>query len=209
MGTTERREREREELREKILSAARDLFAAHGFEAVSMRKIAERIEYSPTAIYLHFADKDALLRELCQADFAAHARFFLKAAQVADPVERMCRLGRAYVEFALTYPSSYKLMFMTRLPPDPKGDAAGKGVPERDSYALVRATAQDCIDSGRVRPEHKDAELLAQTVWSAVHGVAALELAMGHDRTWVPWRPVKKRTEQLLEVVLRGMLREA
>ena len=73
MGIKERREREKAEIREKILDAARDLFVSEGYEAVSMRKIADRIEYSPTAIYLHFKDKEAVMRELCDLDFLALA----------------------------------------------------------------------------------------------------------------------------------------
>ena len=64
MGPKERREREREEIRTSILEAARDLFANEGVEAVTMRRIAEKIEYSPTAIYFHFKDKESLLAEL-------------------------------------------------------------------------------------------------------------------------------------------------
>ena len=74
MGTAERRERERQELRVRILDAARELFAEQGYDAVTMREIADRIEYSPTAIYFHFKDKEALLRELCDTDFATLAR---------------------------------------------------------------------------------------------------------------------------------------
>ena len=70
MGITERREREKEEIRNKILDAARDLFAREGYEAVTMRRIAEAIEYSPTTIYIHFEDKDDLVLALCHEDFA-------------------------------------------------------------------------------------------------------------------------------------------
>src|SRR5512138_1144752 len=104
MGTAQRRERERLTLREKILDAARELFTAFGYEAVTMRKIAERIEYSPTAIYLHFADKDALLRELAVIDFTAFAHRFRRATRYTDPVERLGQLGKLYVEFALEHP---------------------------------------------------------------------------------------------------------
>jgi len=62
MGVKERREREKTETREIILDAARELFLAEGYEGVSMRKVAEKIEYSPTAIYIHFKDKDDLFR---------------------------------------------------------------------------------------------------------------------------------------------------
>ena len=69
MGVKERREREREETRAKITDAARELFAREGYDAVSMRRIAEAIEYSPTAIYVHFKDKEALFQDLCRQDF--------------------------------------------------------------------------------------------------------------------------------------------
>ena len=69
MTVQERRVREKNEVREKILDAARDLFVTHGYEGVTMRKVADRIEYSPTAIYLYFADKESLFREICHQDF--------------------------------------------------------------------------------------------------------------------------------------------
>jgi len=62
MGIIERRERERKAVRKKILDAARELFVAEGYDAVTMRRIAETIEYSPTAIYFHFKDKETLIR---------------------------------------------------------------------------------------------------------------------------------------------------
>ena len=74
MGITERREREREEVRRKILDAARDLFATEGYENVTMRKIAEAIEYSPTAIYGHFEDKDDLVQAHLPRGLRASAR---------------------------------------------------------------------------------------------------------------------------------------
>ena len=99
MGINERREREREEVRGKILDAARDLFARDGYEAVTMRKIAEAIEYSPTAIYLHFKDKESLVRELCMGDFDSLARAFQRIAREPDPLERLRKVGLAYADF--------------------------------------------------------------------------------------------------------------
>ena len=69
MTVQERRIREKSEVREKILDAARDLFVTYGYDGVTMRKVAARIDYSPTAIYLHFADKESLFREVCHQDF--------------------------------------------------------------------------------------------------------------------------------------------
>src|SRR5258706_8452785 len=142
LGTTERRERQREELRGQILDAARELFAELGYDAVTMRKIAERIEYSPTAIYFHFKDKEALLRELCDTDFAALAHEFQKIARIADPMDRLRAIGRAYVAFAVGYPNHYRLMFMTPKPGGMRAEDSRlrRGNPEEDAYAFLRAT---------------------------------------------------------------------
>jgi len=114
MGSKERRERVKTETRQLILEAARQLFAKHGFEMVTMRMIADKIEYSPTAIYVHFADKDSLLRELCAGDFRSMSAAVVRAHKVEDPKERLRKLGRAYLDFALDHPNSYMLLFMHR-----------------------------------------------------------------------------------------------
>ena len=95
MGVIERRERERLETRARIMDAARDLFAREGYEAVSMRRIAEAIEYSPTAIYVHFKDKQDLLLEICRTDFGAFGHMLADLQSVQDPVERIRRMGHA------------------------------------------------------------------------------------------------------------------
>src|SRR3990170_2613737 len=118
MGSAERRTRERTETRQRILDAAREMFVERGYEATTMRAIADRIEYTPTAIYHHFKNKEALLAELCIADFRALATAFQKLGRIEDPVERLRRTGEAYVEFGLRHPMQYQLMFMTRKPPE-------------------------------------------------------------------------------------------
>ena len=85
MGISERRERDRQAVRSKILDAARDLFAAEGYDAVTMRRIAEAIEYSPTTIYLHFKDKDALIRELCRIRLGRFGAGVFRARRRAGP----------------------------------------------------------------------------------------------------------------------------
>src|SRR5499425_3190373 len=116
MGVKERREREKSETRDKILDAARELFITEGFEGVSMRKVAEKIEYSPTAIYVHFADKEELFRDLCPEDFAKLAEAFQSPALPLDPLERLRFIGQVYADFGIKYPNHYKLMFMTPHP---------------------------------------------------------------------------------------------
>lgn len=205
----ERRERERLELRTRILDAARELFVEEGYEAVTMRRIAERIEYSPTAIYFHFKDKQALLQELCDADFGALAGQFQKIANIADPIDRLRRIGRAYVEFAIAYPNHYRLMFMTPHPPGMRAadSQLARGNPEEDAYAFLRATCAEAIASGRLRPEWKDADLVSQMVWAGTHGVVSLQIAKCTD-DWVDWRDRRETAHALIEVMIRGLVRE-
>jgi AcrR family transcriptional regulator len=209
LGTTERRERERQELRERILDAARTLFAEQGYEAVTMRKIADRIEYSPTAIYFHFKDKQTLLQELCDTDFGALAHEFQKIARIGDPVDRLRKIGRAYVEFAIAYPNHYRLMFMTpsKASLEPESSRLARGNPEEDAYAFLRATVVEAIASGQLRPELTDADLVSQMVWAGTHGVVSLQISNCND-AWIEWRDARETAHTLIEVMLRGLVRK-
>jgi AcrR family transcriptional regulator len=210
MGVKERREREKSETRDKILDAARELFVTEGYEGVSMRRVAEKIEYSPTAIYLHFTDKNELFRELCHQDYARLAEVFQGSAVPLDPVERLKQIGRTYIEFGVHYPNHYKFMFMTPHPPVELDDEMReeRGNPEVDAYAFLKWAVQEVIDAGGFREELADAELVSQTVWAAVHGVISLNIAKCED-AWVDWRPVQDRAETMLDVIMRGLMREA
>ena len=208
MGIRERREREKLETREKILDAARELFMARGYDGVSMRQIADKIEYSPTAIYVHFADKDELFHEICHEDFRRLAHSFAGIAQIADPIERMRRTGQAYVEFGFKHPNHYRTMFMTPHPPilDSEMALQDKGNPEEDAYEFLRATVAEAIKAGFFREEIRDADLVAQTMWAGVHGVISLHIAKWED-PWVEWRSLKKRSETMINTLLQGMLK--
>jgi len=203
LGPKERREREREEIRTSILEAARELFASDGVEAVTMRRIADKIEYSPTAIYFHFKDKEALLGELCESDFRAFAARFAQAAQIADPLDRLRAAGEAYVEFGLTHQSHYRVMFMTPKPPYPT-TKEGKGNPEEDAYAFLKSTVADAIAQGLLKPELSDVDLVSQVIWSGVHGVVSLEIAKCNDE-WVDFAPVAERAKTMIDVLIGGV----
>lgn len=205
MGTRERREREREETRTKILDAARDLFASEGYEAVTMRRIAERIEYSPTAIYFHFKDKEALMRELCDVDFGSLAHQFQAVAKLSDPVEKLKRTGLAYAQFGIDYPNHYRLMFMTPHPPlAPEESALTHGNPEEDAYAFLKHIVAEAIAQGRFRSEYSEVDLTSQLVWSGMHGIVALEIAKCND-PWVAWRPFQERAEAMVNLLVDGL----
>jgi AcrR family transcriptional regulator len=210
MGVKERREREKSETRDKILDAARELFVSEGYEGVSMRKVAEKIEYSPTAIYVHFADKEELFRELCHQDYARLAEVLQSSVISSDPIERLKQIGAIVIDFGTRYPHHYKFMFMTPFPthePDDK-DREVMGNPEMDAYAFLKWAVQQAIDAGRFREGLTDAAIISQTLWASVHGVISLQIAKGAD-CWVDWRPIQKRAEMMLDITMRGLVRPA
>lgn len=208
MGVKERKQRERTEVREKILDAALEFFATEGVEAVTMRALADAIEYTPPVIYSHFRDKDAIIRELCNRQLRALAKSFGPMAGVADPVERLRGIGRAYVDFALEHPSHFRFLFLTahRLPPN-EDDNPHRGDPQEDAYAFLKHTVEAAIASGQLRPEFTDAEELAQMCWAAAHGVVALQNVKGSD-SWMDWRDARTTAHKLLDTMLRGLARE-
>jgi AcrR family transcriptional regulator len=208
MGIPERRERERKELRQKILDAARELFAERGYEAVTMRELAKRIEYSATALYKHFADKETLVRELCRHDFDALAALFIEAATSGGgPYERFTRVGLVYLDFAVRFPQQYRMMFMGGLPPVPPNEGE-RDDPTHNAYVFLRALTAELVGAGLVRPELADIDLAAQAAWAIVHGAAALELTLANTGPWCDFKPRSQRFAAALESVARSIARD-
>jgi AcrR family transcriptional regulator len=172
MGITERREREKVEIRRKILDAARELFASEGYERVTMRRIAEAIEYSPTTIYHHFEDKDDLVAALCESDFAGLFEALSSKAPTADPVDEIRQLGLAYVRFGLAHPNQYRFMFMTPA----KVEHTKQEDPGQKAFELLRGAVARAVASGGFGPG--DPITVAQVLWAGIHGVVALLITL-------------------------------
>ncbi|WP_232418393.1 MULTISPECIES: TetR/AcrR family transcriptional regulator [unclassified Methylotenera] len=191
-----------------IIDHARDLFVSKGIEAVTMREIAKRIGYSATSIYLHFADKEALLRAICDTDFLRLATTLKEILAIADPIERMIAFGQGYARFALTYPNHYRLMFMTpHLPYTPSQTALQQNNAEQDAYFQLKMVINDVYLAGGFKDALQDAELIAQTVWAGMHGVCALQIIMAED-DWIQWRPIEDRLNVMQQLMLSGLLKE-
>ena len=112
MGINERKTRQKQALRERILDAARRIVVREGFAALSMRKIADAIEYSPATLYLYFASRDEIARALCTEGYAQLLATFGPLAKIADPAERLKAMAHAYVGFGVAHPQTYRLIFM-------------------------------------------------------------------------------------------------
>jgi AcrR family transcriptional regulator len=209
MPPKQRSEQARQETRTRILDAARELFAEHGVEATTMREIAGRVGCSATAIYLYFRDKNDLFRALCATDFLSLAEEMRRMDAIADPMERLRRLGTGYARFALSHPNHYRLMFMTRWPEVEKCELGiEQGNPEQDAYALLSGMVAEAHRAGCFRADLADPELIAQTLWAGVHGVCALEITLGDD-CWTEWRPFEARMGLMIDALMASLARPA
>lgn len=170
MGTVERREREKRKMRDQILKAAMKLFLKEGFEKVTIRRIAEDIEYSPATIYLYFKDKNEILYALHEQGFEELHRQQQAVLSIRDPLDRLKRHGLVYITFALEKPEYYDLMFIMRGPA--RKFIGEEWTPGRRSYELLRKNIEDCITAGYLPGGNLD--VAAFSVWSLVHGIVSL-----------------------------------
>jgi AcrR family transcriptional regulator len=171
VAISDRKLRERSEMRSRILETAKQLYVEDGFSNVSIRKIAERIEYSPATIYLYFADKDSILFALHDEGFRALFTRQREVARLKDPAERLKRFMETYVEFALDAPEYYDLMFIL-FTPVPKILKSAEWRYGRRAYQMLRATVVECQEKGLLRQFDPDAASLG--IWGGVHGVVSL-----------------------------------
>ena len=201
MGIAERKEREKEDVRRKILEAAHDLFETRGYENVTMRAVADAIEYSPTTIYHHFANKDQLVEALCLEDFAKLSAAMNHSPLPKNPVDRIRALGRAYAAFGMANPNHYRFMFMTA--GDWKKHANDPDSPPARSYGVLREAVVEAIDQGLFKKA--DVDLVSQVLWSGIHGVVSLVITFKPEQfPCVPPRP--GLVEASLETTLVGLL---
>ncbi len=199
MGTKERRAREKEQLRRQIIDAARELFVSEGYENVSMRKIADKIEYSPTVIYLYFKDKADLLDSACQETLLGLLDTVeLLKRDKSDPIEALRKSGRAYVEFGLEYPQDYKLTFVIR-PQFQKGLGLEEGSVGERVFSYLRAMVAECVRQRAFR--QVDVETTGQALWSAVHGVTLLLI----DFPDFPWTATDKLIDTVIDTMIEGL----
>ena len=205
MGTAERRERERLALQKKIIDAGRDILVNEGQAALTMRRLADEIEYTPGALYAHFADKDALVRAICEPDFLAFGARFATAQKIAEPVERLRELARVYARFALEHPAQYKVLFVLDALPNVKHDGVvERGNPEQDAYAVLELAVEEAIAAGHFRSLADRPQLVAQSLWAAMHGVVSIEIRRTEDMP-IAFEAIDLRVETMCSVMMAGL----
>jgi AcrR family transcriptional regulator len=201
MSSTERRQRERENLQRAILDAARDLFVEQGFAAVSLRKIADKIEYSPTAIYLYFKDKDEILSALIDEGFGLLCEY-MKDIQTEDPVERLRQGAHSYFAFMRAHPQYYSLMFEmcddnAQKAFETKSESAAR------AFGFIRGAVTEGMAGGQFRTDVPEI-VVSHVFWASIHGAAALSLA--NRLKMLPEEHHEAFFEVCIKTALRGIL---
>ena len=175
MGVAERKEREKEVLREQILAAAKTLFLEKGVEKTSIRNIADLIEYSPGSIYHYFKDKNEIFHALHQGGFQQLMSRMEVLVTIPNPMARLKAMGSIYVDFALENPDMYDLMFIKEAPMEHVSSSNDEQWKEGyGTFNFLRATIKECILEGYFQGH--DQEALAFMVWSTVHGMVSLHI---------------------------------
>ncbi|NDJ53309.1 MAG: TetR/AcrR family transcriptional regulator [Chloroflexi bacterium] len=169
-----RREDEKQEVRQAILSAATALFLKLGTEGFSLRGVAEEAGYSPGTIYLYFENKDDLLYTVADEGFQ---RFLIMLHDAAsdnlEPIDQLRQMANAYVSFGLDYPAHYRVMFIDRT------DFIASDERAQDWQATLQAlrdTVQKAIDSGDFQPV--DVAATSDALWAFLHGAVSLAITM-------------------------------
>ena len=187
--------------RAEILEAAERIFLAEGYHGATIRKIADEVGVSSTALYMHFSDKDHILLEICDGAIKRLLTYNEEVASLAiDPVSRVRLMAEGYVRFALTNPNAYQLVFCSSM----------NAIAE-DKQAATMALGERCFDrflgvvreiaaAGRLRTGTP--ESAAQVMWAACHGVVSLVIT----RPTFPWEAPDDLQQVLVDGLLHGLV---
>jgi AcrR family transcriptional regulator len=175
MGVSERRIRERLDTRQSILATARELFLLKGFEATTIRNIAEKIEYSPSTIYQHFKDKNEIFYTIHSEAFAELVRYLNASEMHKNPMDQLIALGQIYIQFALENPELYDLMFIMEAPIDFLNYLEDANWTEgKIAFDYLKSVIANCIQQGLIK--ETDLESLSYLIWSTVHGLVTISI---------------------------------
>jgi AcrR family transcriptional regulator len=172
MGISERKERDKSDMKRLIRSAAMKMFLEDGYSKTSIRKIAESIEYSPGTIYLYYKDKDELLYEVQRDAFGKLLEQFKAKAKHKDPLKQLLQIGKVYVNFGMEHPELYDLMFIIRSPMnvDEKLHEDNGGA----TYFYLIDCLKKCFEKDLLRVN--DIDEAGLQVWAMAHGLVSLNL---------------------------------
>ena len=195
MGVQERRARHKEGIREEILDAARTLIVREGYEHVSIRKIAEKVEYAPGTIYLYFHDKAEILDRICEETFSKLAkRMAAINRDPANPLDGLRRGLRTYIQFGIDNPHHYIVAFVqARQMPQESQPKAGQRC-----FDKLREAVSRCVEAGLLNCQ--DVEEVAQAIWAGAHGVTTLLITCSF-----PFIEQNRLIDRVVHILIEGI----
>ena len=202
MGIVARKEKQKQEVRSLILEESMKLFVEEGFSKVSVRKIAERVQYSPTTLYLYFKDKNEILFYCCESGFKKMLEHNIALGLISNPIERLHQMGVNYLNFGLENPEYYDLMFIQEAPMSALIDMGAGWSSGDQALEALKMIVQDAMDKGVLVPAK--VETVAMAVWSMVHGLVSLAIRQRLDKL-VPAEDVEKTMHESLDWLLKTM----
>lgn len=202
MGIAERRAREKDALRHKILEAAVQLFLQNGYESVTMRGIADRIEYSASTIYLYFKNKTEIVAAICSETFETLIESLEEIeSRNLPPLEAFTAGIRCYIDFGLQNPHQYQLVFGSATP-DEFVDSSGTNDLGRKALEHLGRAIHRCQQAGIFEPRDPFSEAIC--VWMHLHGCTAI-LINDHGRYKLPWPDSQALTDRTIDLIVRGL----
>ena len=174
MGIAERKEKQKVEIRKLILDASMKLFVEEGVGNVTIRRIAELIEYSPTTVYLYFKDKDEIFYSLHDIGFEKLQEFNRNLDGIQNPLVRLHKMGENYLRFGMENREYYNLMFIQNEPMNKISELGCDWAPGDSALARLKETVTECMEKGYLAKG--DPEMVSLAVWSYVHGLVSLAI---------------------------------
>lgn len=175
MTSSTARQRRQQKTRQAILAAAHQIIVEKGPDELSMRSLAERIDYSPSGLYEYFDSKEQILETVCEEGHGMLAQAMRQVDETLPPDAYLLEIGQVYVDFAAANPALFRLMF-SNIPAEPPDPAL---ISNRSSYLVLIEAIQRGIASGVfLQREGFGLHEMAFAAWSMVHGIAMLQMYM-------------------------------
>ncbi len=188
--------------RAEIIEAAGRIFLENGYEGATIRKIADAVGVSSTALYMHFSDKNEILIEIAETAFGLLLAQNTEIAELQmEPVARVRLMLEAYMKSALEHPNAYQLVFCSvrsSLVPERREALGGLG---QRCYQLFLGAVSEIDAAGLLKS--RDVDAVAQTSWAATHGLVALLIT----RPNFNWAPAERLIPQMLDMILTGLIK--
>ncbi|MBS0296276.1 MAG: TetR/AcrR family transcriptional regulator [Proteobacteria bacterium] len=186
--------------RGEILQAAEKIFVECGYDGATIRKIADEVGVSSTALYMHFRDKSQILLEICQDAFEQmlQGQRELRRAY-PDPAIRIKAMLKAYMEFGLANPNAYRLVFLTRPQEGSENDLAVVQALGRQVFEGLQASVAEIAAQGRLKAEVSQA---TQVMWAGVHGIVALIIT----KPYFAWAEAEALGKTMIDGLFEGLV---